>query len=51
MKRVFKFKKGLNWEYDNELTDFIVSYLNEQNCPDPRIRKNFKVTVIIENDN
>ncbi len=52
MKRVFKFKKGQLWDGDEAIINFLEEYLLDydaiQSNGFPTIRKNWKVTVIVE---
>lgn len=51
MKRVFKFKKGQCWDGDEEIIHFIEEYLLDwdRNIAFPKHRKDWKVTIIVEN--
>jgi len=49
MKRVFKFKKGIYWEGEEDIFNFLDDVLTDFDENElPVIKDNFKVTVIVE---
>jgi len=54
MKKVFRFKKGEITDWDEPIMHFIEEYLTDSGLPEnnffPKFKKNWKVTIIVEEE-